>query len=166
MPAGRGRSRRYVSHRKPRRGIPFMPFARFRPRLVLAVTAVFAAIAPAAARAQSLLQLYEAAHAYDATYLSARALSDSAPFRVEQTRALMRPNVALSAAASRDAVKQPFFDSYDSNTLSASVNARQPLFNRANTATIAQSERSLESSAADLDAAEQDLMLRVSQAYF
>jgi outer membrane protein len=143
-----------------------MPFARFRPRLVLAVTAVFAAIAPAAARAQSLLQLYEAAHAYDATYLSARALSDSAPFRVEQTRALMRPNVALSAAASRDAVKQPFFDSYDSNTLSASVNARQPLFNRANTATIAQSERSLESSAADLDAAEQDLLLRVSQAYF
>ena len=43
---------------------------------------------------------------------------------------------------------------------------RQPLFNRANTTTIAQSERTLESSLADLDAAEQDLMLRVSQAYF
>ena len=143
-----------------------MPFARFRPHLLLAVAAVFAALAPTTLRAQSLLELYEAAHAYDATYLSARALADSAPYRVEQTRALMRPNVTLSAAASRDAVKQPFFDSYDSNTLSASVNGRQPLFNRANTATIAQSERSLESSAADLDAAEQDLMLRVSQAYF
>jgi len=46
------------------------------------------------------------------------------------------------------------------------VNGRQPLFNRSNDATIAQAELSLESSLADLDTAEQDLMLRVSQAYF
>ena len=47
-------------------------------------------LAPAAASAQSLRGLYEAAHAYDATYLSARALADSATYRVEQTRALNR----------------------------------------------------------------------------
>jgi outer membrane protein len=78
----------------------------------------------------------------------------------------MRPNVAVTAAISRDTVKQPFFDSYNSNTVSAGINARQPLFNRSNTTTIAQAERSLVSSQADLDSAEQDLMLRISQAYF
>ena len=42
----------------------------------------------------------------------------------------------------------------------------QPLFNRANNATISQAEKALDVSLADLDTAEQDLMLRVSQAYF
>ncbi len=144
----------------------FMPLLRFPSRLFVAAAAAFVALAPATGRAQSLLELYEAAHAYDATYLSARALYDSAPFRIEQTRALMRPSVSLSAGASRTTTNPPVVQSFDSNTLSASVNGRQPIFNRANQATIAQSERSLESSLADLDAAEQDLMLRVSQAYF
>ena len=46
------------------------------------------------------------------------------------------------------------------------ITGRQPILNQSNRTTIAQSERSLVSSLADLDAAEQDLMLRVSQAYF
>src|SRR5206468_2920608 len=58
-------------------------------------------LAPAPAAAQSLLELYEAAHSYDATYLSARALAESATFRVEQTRALNRPSIALSGNAGR-----------------------------------------------------------------
>jgi outer membrane protein len=143
-----------------------MTFARARSGLLLVVAGMLAALAPATAGAQSLLELYEAAHAYDATYLSAKALADSATYRVEQSRALMRPNVAVTAAASRDTVKQPFFDSYNSNTLSAGINARQPLFNRSNSTTIAQAERSLVSSQADLESAEQDLILRISQAYF
>jgi outer membrane protein len=57
-------------------------------------------------------------------------------------------------------------DNFGSNALGASINGRQPLFNRANSATIAQAERTLESSLADLDTAEQDLILRLSQAYF
>lgn len=117
-------------------------------------------------RAQSLLELYEAAHSYDATYLSARALADSAIYRVEQTRALMRPSASLSANAGRAQTKPTIGDNFSSNSYAASLNGRQPLFNRGNTATIAQAERSLESSLADLDSAEQDLILRVSQAYF
>ena len=54
----------------------------------LAAAGLAVALAPAAASAQSLRELYEAAHAYDATYLAARALADSATYRVEQTRAL------------------------------------------------------------------------------
>ena len=118
------------------------------------------------ASAQSLLELYDAAHAYDATYLSARALAESVPYRVEQTEALLRPSAALGAGTGRSATVPPFFSSYNNNTASVSVNARQPVFNRANVATVSQAEKSLDVSRADLDSAEQDLILRLSQAYF
>ena len=52
----------------------------------LAAAGLALALAPAATPAQSLRGLYEAAHAYDATYLSARALADSATHRVCSTR--------------------------------------------------------------------------------
>ena len=134
-----------------------------RPRnlAALAAAALLAIAAPPAV-AQSLLELYEAAHSYDATYLSARALADSAQYRVEQSRALMRPSASLSSSGGRSQTSPTI----GSNNLGASISGRQPLFNRANSATIAQSERSLESSLADLDTAEQDLVLRLSQAYF
>jgi outer membrane protein len=142
-----------------------MAMHRFRPGTVFALAAL-AALAPGAARAQSLLELYDAAHGYDATYLSARATADSAPFRVEQSRALMRPSINLGATAVRVSSNYPGAGAVESNTVNGSVSGKQPVFNRGNQATIAQSERSLESSQADLDSAEQDLVLRVSQAYF
>jgi outer membrane protein len=143
-----------------------MPLLRFQPPLFIAAVAACAALLPASGRAQSLLELYQAAHAYDASYLSARALYDSAPFRVEQSRALMRPSVSVNAGVAHITSNQVVIPTFDSNTLSATLSGRQPIFNRSNTTTIAQSERSLESSLADLDTAEQDLLLRVSQAYF
>ena len=141
---------------------------RATPIAIAALTAVVVTVAaaPHAAHAQSLLELYEAAHSYDAVYLSARSLADSAPFRVEQSRALMRPNASLSGSAARGQTVPTIGGNYGSNTLAATLAGRQPLYNRANQATIAQAERTLESSLADLDSAEQDLMLRVSQAYF
>src|SRR5215218_1340602 len=111
------------------------------------------ALACAAVRAQSLLELYEAAHRYDATYLAARALADSAIYRVEQTRALMRPSASLSASTSRSQTDPTVGGNFGSNNFAASLNGRQPLFNRGNSATIAQAERSLESSLAELDTA-------------
>ena len=127
--------------------------------------AALAAMAPLA-HAQSILELYEAARGFDATYLSARALAQSAQYRVEQTRALNRPSAQLSSSGSRAQTSPTAGSDFGSNTLGASVSGRQPLFNRSNDATIAQSERTLESSLADLDTAEQDLILRLSQAYF
>ena len=143
-----------------------MPSPRLRPRLIVAAAATLAALSPAAAPAQSLLELYDAAHAYDAAYLSARALYESAPYRVEQARALLRPSASLSSSASRSETNPTIGPTFGSNNLSASITGRQPLFNRSSTATIAQSELSLVSSLADLDTAEQDLMLRLSQGYF
>ncbi len=136
------------------------------PGATLALALVAAAAVPHAAYAESLFELYEAAHSYDATYLSARALADSAPFRVEQSRALMRPSATLSSSGSRVETRPTIGANYSSNSIGATLSGRQPLFNRGNNATIAQAELTLESSLADLDTAEQDLMLRVSQAYF
>ena len=139
-----------------------------RPRAAAVAIAVAAsaALPSGPIQAQSLMELYEAARGYDASYLAARALADSAPYRIDQTRALLRPSASLGGSVSRLQVDPTFGDRYDSNTRNVTVTGRQPLFNRVNSVTIDQSERTLVSSLADLDAAEQDLALRVAQAYF
>lgn len=121
------------------------------------------------AQAQGLTELYQAARGFDAAYLSARALAESAPYRAAQSNALNRPNIALAGSATRTdghLSTDTLSRSRDANAKQLALNARQPLFNRANDATIAQSQRSLEGSLAELQLAEQDLLVRVAQAYF
>lgn len=138
-----------------------------RVNLNLAAAAALLALGTTApAAAQSLQQLYAAAHAYDATYLSSKALAESARHRVEQVEALARPTVAASATVGPSITDTPAIDAKTSATASAAISGRYPLFNRANAATIEQARRSLESAQADLETAEQDLMVRVAQAYF
>lgn len=139
--------------------LPFAPAA-----LAIALGLAFTA----GARAQSLQELYEAARGYDATYQAARALLDSAQYRVEQAKALNRPSVGLQVAATRSGSDTPYSStlSADTNTVSAGISASQSLFNRANSATIDQADKSLGVSRADFEAAEQDLIVRVAQAYF
>ncbi len=145
-----------------------MPFARTRLALGLAFALGLGLGAASPAQAQSLVELYEAARGYDATYLAARALLDSAEYRVDQARALQRPSVGLQVSGSRTTSDTPFSSTQraDTNTVSAGLSASQTLFNRANSATIGQAEKSLEVSRADFDAADQDLIVRVAQAYF
>lgn len=128
-----------------------------------------------AAHADDLLQVYQAARAYDATYLAARAQAESAPYRAEQARALNRPNVGLSSTATANSsnppanafsATNPSGATVGSNTVSATLRGAQPLFNRTNSTTIAQAEKQLEISRADLETAEQDLIVRAAQAYF
>ncbi len=140
-----------------------IPLTRLLP---VALAALVLATLPGLAGAQSLQELYEAARAYDATYLAARANAQSAEFRVAQSEALARPSAALSAGANTSRSDAPKSDADSSRAASVSVSGRYPLFNRANDTTISQARRSLVSSKAELDAAEQDLMVRVSQAYF
>jgi outer membrane protein len=131
------------------------------PALVLAVL-----LAPLGAAAQSLLEVYEAARGYDAAYLAARAQAESAQFRAEQVEALLRPSVALSGSVTRQESDPPVVDRRSLNNAQLALQGRQPLFNRASSVTVEQARRSLEVAAADLEAAEQDLILRVAQAYF
>jgi outer membrane protein len=118
------------------------------------------------ARAQSLLELYESARAYDATYLSARALAESQEHVLAQRRALMRPSASANANVGRTLTDPPNTSRTTSGSSGANIAARQPLFNRVNSVTIEQAERAYAISRFDLEAAEQDLIVRVSQAYF
>ena len=119
-----------------------------------------------AAGAQSLKELYEAARAYDATYLSARALAESAEYRLGQAEALGRPSVTATAGASTAEVHPPIGPAGKNNAMQAALNGRLALINTANDATIAQARKIVEAARADLNSAEQDLILRLAQAYF
>ena len=131
------------------------------PGLALAV-----ALAGGAAQAQGLLELYEAAKTYDATVLAARAQARSAEFKAAQSDALLRPSATATGRGDMtNRERVPGIDGTDNN-LNARVDARFTLFNNGNTATVQQARKTLESAQADLSAAEQDLMVRLSQAYF
>jgi outer membrane protein len=142
---------------------------RSLPMLVLPLLALAAALP---AMAQSLQEVYDAARAYDATYLAARAQAESAQYRLEQSRALARPSAALTGSALINENQPPVStfnpDRDRAHTTSGSVtlSGRVPLYNRANNATIEQAQRSFDIAAADLQSAEQDLIVRVAQAYF
>ncbi len=134
--------------------------------LSVALGAAFAA----SAHAQSLLDLYESARAYDATWQSAKAQYDANLFRAEQARAGILPSANLGAGVSRSnfdstVTGAPLTERSFTNQ-SATVSASQPLYRPANFATYEQGKRQVELAQAQLNAASQDLIIRVSQAYF
>jgi outer membrane protein len=141
---------------------------RPRPRALAWSLAIALGAAAGTARAQSLQELYDAARGYDATYLSARATLDAAQYKLDQVYALRRPSVGLALSGSHSLSRTPDASTQSANTTAygATVSGSQTLFNRANDKTIAQGEKALEVSRADFESAEQDLILRVSQAYF
>ena len=128
------------------------------------------ALASMLAQAQSLQDLYDAARGYDATYLAARSQADAAESRLAQSGALRLPTANLTAASTRSGTDGPGVLFRNGNAYStvnqAALSARQPLYNRANSQTISQAEKGYEVATSDLEAAEQDLIVRLAQAYF
>ncbi len=123
----------------------------------------------ASAQAQSLQSLFEAAHAYDATYLGARALAESAQGRAMQANALLRPSLGLGVTdtyARNDPPSSSGIAAYSTNTLQAGLNGKYAAYNPGNRLTAEQGQRGLEVAQADLSVAEQDLIVRLAQAYF
>jgi outer membrane protein len=119
------------------------------------------------ARAQSLLELYEAARAYDAAYLAAVAQAQSAEHRVRRAEGLLlMPQASLKANAQTQFLDLPRAGSGDSHTIGASVQGRYPLINRSNHIQVEQARKGLLTAAADLEAAEQDLIVRLATEYF
>ncbi len=119
------------------------------------------------AQAQSLLDLYQSAKGFDANYQSAKSLFDANVAKGEQAKAGLLPSVGLAAGINRANVDSniPSFETSFGNQ-SAAVNASQPLYRPANVATAKQGEKQAELAQAQLTAAGQDLIVRVSQAYF
>ncbi|MDT8991835.1 TolC family outer membrane protein [Curvibacter sp. APW13] len=122
----------------------------------------------ASAHAQSLSELYKAARSYDATYQSARSQFDATLAKAEQAKAALLPTVGLSASTNQynTEAKEPTAKTYDWNDQKWSVSASQPLYRPANAASYDQGMQQVKLANAQLQAAEQDLMVRVGQAYF
>ena len=124
-----------------------------------------------AAQAQSLQEVYDMAKGYDATYQAARSQYSANLAKADQGKAGLLPGMSMSGSASRsarevDPTPNPVATNYSYTTQSLGVNATQPLYRPANLAAYRQSQKGLELAEAALQQAEQDLIVRVSQAYF
>ncbi|MFG6443302.1 TolC family outer membrane protein [Roseateles sp. LKC17W] len=136
-------------------------------RLILQPLAVAAGLLLAgAAQAQSLQELYDAARGYDATYLASRANADAAGARAAQAEALTRPTLGLSAAATAARAEPPAGSNVTSRTLTAGLQGKYSVYNAASLPTIDKARRGQAVAQADLESAEQDLIVRLATAYF
>jgi outer membrane protein len=134
--------------------------------LSLAMAGLWAACAPTA-QAQSLVELYESARGFDASYLSAKLQYEANLARAEQTRSGILPTANLTSVASRSNFDNtlPSVDRSFS-TQTATISASQPLYRPGNWATYDQGKKQVDLARALLDTAEQDLIVRTSQLYF
>ena len=133
-------------------------------RLTLAVAL---ALGTAGAQAQSLVELYDAAKGYDTTLQSARAQYEANLAKAEQARAGLRPQAGLAAGANWINSRNDVTDtSRTNNTQNVTLSASQPLYRPVNRHNDEQGQLSIDIAKAQLDAAEQDLMVRTAQAYF
>ncbi len=140
-------------------------FAARALRLALPVASALWAASPASA--QSLPALYDLAQGYDAPLQSALAEARAAVSRAEQARAGLLPSAGLSAGASytRTDVNRPPVD-LSTPQQTAGITASQPLYRPANRIAFEQGQRGVDIAQARLEAAQQDLIVRLSQAYF
>jgi len=136
-------------------------------RLLPLTLAISAALA-LPAQAQSLLDLYQSAKAFDANYQSAKSLYEANLAKGEQAKAGLLPTIGLGLGANRNNLSSdtPQFDGGGYGSQSATLSASQPLYRPANVATAEQGKKQAELARVQLLAADQDLIVRVSQAYF
>ena len=119
-----------------------------------------------AASAQSLVDLYASARGFDATYQSAQSQYAATVAKADQAKALLLPTVGLSAGVSRTNLDNSAAPTRIYGTQQATLSASQPLYRPANRAAYEQGLRLVDLAQAQLAAADQDLIVRVSQAYF
>jgi outer membrane protein len=135
---------------------------------LLPLTLSLAAFLTGQAQAQSLVQLYEAAKGYDAAFKSAQAQYQANLSKAEQAKAFLRPTAGLGATVSESDFNNLTSTNVDARygTRTATLSASQPLFRPANMAGYQQGMKQVGLAQAQLKAAEQELIVRVSQAYF
>jgi outer membrane protein len=138
------------------------PRPSLRPLVAAAVLALGAA---SSAQAQSLLEVFQAARDHDANYLSAVANAKATRSRGKQAWAGVLPQVAFSAdkfVSKNQAVSNAPSINSDSQTLSL----KQPLYQMGSYYGVLQGEEAIYVSLSQLQTAEQDLVIRITQAYF
>ena len=139
----------------------------------LPLTAAVALAFASGAQAQSLVEMYDAARGYDAGFISAKAQFEANLARANQALGGILPNIAVSVSHTKtdlqrqisgvDAVRQNVAELETKTTAATLI---QPIYRPAAWATYRQGGRQLQQAAAQYEAAEHDLLVRVAQAYF
>lgn len=136
-------------------------------RLVLATGAALALVT-AQAQPVDLLTAWRQATEHDATWQAAQATARAGQEVVALARAELRPNVSLSASRGHNEVTYSGSGAPGQNYYSGtqSLSLRQPLYRPALMARLGQAHAEARDVAARLDIERQDVMTRVTEAYF
>jgi outer membrane protein len=158
---------------------PFVPgLSLQRGAIALAIWGSLSAV-----HAETLVELHQAAKAYDAAYLSAKTQAEATQYQVEQAYGLARPSLGLQAGINRSrydssespdpalaaqAAAQGKKLSYDTmaTNMRLTLQGKYTLYNAVNDAKIEQAEQQLKVVESDLKIAESDLTARLAKAYF
>jgi len=141
-------------------------------KLLLKPLAVAVLSAMASANASDLLEIYHAAQSQDPVFAAARASQRAGQEKLAQGRALLLPSVNLSANTTfNDNTTQYRNHAFPSgssrfNSDSIGVSLVQPLYRQQNRVAYTESELQVAQTDAQFKSTEQNLILRVAQAYF
>jgi outer membrane protein len=129
--------------------------------------------ASGAAHAADLLDTFHAAQSNDPVFAAARATQQAGQEKLSQGRSLLMPSINLNANTTfnnQDTNYQgflsPFSGGYNYNSNGYGVTLVQPLFRQQNWQAYSESELQAAQAGIQLKIAEQDLIVRVAQAYF
>jgi len=134
--------------------------------LATLITGVFLSLD---AQAMDLLQAYQQALANDPVYASARASLTAGQEKIPQGRAGLLPTLGVGGSYNRNDISSDFSGittDRTANTNSYTISLSQPLFRPANWEQYQEGKLSSAASEAQFAQAQQDLIVRVSQAYF
>ena len=125
----------------------------------------------AQAKKNDLLTIYRDALANDSVYASARFTRQAADERTPQARAALLPNVNAGVGASDNYFKydaSPVFDSFSRTYWSwgPTISMTMPIYRPQNWDVLDQAKLTVTAAEATFAQARQDLILRVTQAYF
>ena len=130
--------------------------------LIAAMSLAFAG----AAQAQSLVELFDAARDFDAPFKSVQLQAEATKRKVEQAQAKLGPSVNLKLSADANSLDTDALPVLNYGGQTATLAGSQPLYRPADNAEVSQANLQLKLADEQLRAAEQDLMVRLSQAYF
>src|SRR3989338_1385035 len=130
--------------------------------------------ASSGALAADLLETFRAAQANDPVFAAARATMQAGQEKLPQGRSLLMPSISLSANSTlndstiqyRGATLLPGGGNNRYNGHGYGVNLTQPLFRQQNWLSYTEAELQVAQAEAQFRVTEQDLILRVAQAYF
>lgn len=114
--------------------------------------------------ADSLLDIYQQAKTNDPVLRKAAADRDGVVEQINQARASLLPQ--LNAAGTADYSRSNFGFVSEQNQTAAKLNLTQSLYDRANWVRLTQSEKKASQAEVNYSAAQQNLILRVANAYF